>query len=75
MKTPLTRAILRQATVATLIAGAALFLGGCATQSASREQSDRSYSYSELHGMMVKLAHETATASTMAPADVVAANP
>lgn len=75
MKTPLTRALLRQATSAALIAGAALFLGGCATQATSREQSEKTYSYSELHGMMVKLAHETATASTMAPAEVVAATP
>jgi hypothetical protein len=48
--------------VATLLLGAALLLGACTTASLAREPSEKSVTYAELHGMMVRLAHESAQA-------------
>ena len=43
-----------------MLAGAALLLGACSTASVAREPLEKTVSYKELHGLMVKLAEEPA---------------
>jgi outer membrane biogenesis lipoprotein LolB len=67
---------------ATLLVAAALLLSACSTTSASREPVEKSVSYEQLHGMMVKLANEnalggaaTASIATMGANSTLASNP
>lgn len=72
---------MRRSAVATLLVGAALLLSACSTTTASREPAEKAVTYQQLHGMMVKLAHEssggatTASAMDMGASSTLASNP
>jgi hypothetical protein len=57
----------RRSTLAALVAGAALLLGACSTtpvaQGPVEKTAEKTYSYAELHQMMLKLSQEPAPAS------------
>ena len=52
------RALVRQTSVATLLAVAAISLCGCSTTSVSLAPEEKTVTYKELHSLMVKLASE-----------------
>jgi hypothetical protein len=70
MNSNTSRSIMRRSAAATLLVAAALLLSACSTTSASRspveattasrEPVEKPVTYEQLHGMMVKLAHENA---------------
>jgi len=63
----------RRSTIAAFLAGAAVLLGACSTASvASAPQ--KTYSYAELHSMMVKLVQEPAPESAVRPTEAMAAS-
>jgi|HubBroStandDraft_1064217.scaffolds.fasta_scaffold663842_1 hypothetical protein len=74
MNSQKTRFLVRHSAVATFLAGAALLLSACSTTTTSRlpveattasnETLEKPVSYEQLHGMMVRLAHENALGGT-----------
>jgi len=63
-------ALVRHSTLATLLVGAALLMGACSTApvaGVTGASSDKTYTYSELHQMMVKIAREPELVSSMGP--------
>lgn len=70
MNTQITRALIRKSTVATLLAIAAMAVSGCSTTPLSMATGEKTVSYKELHGMMVRLAQETTQVSVVGPVAV-----
>lgn len=60
------RALVRQTSVATLLAVAALSLCGCSTTSVSLAPEEKTVTYKELHSLMVKLASEPSVVASSA---------
>lgn len=71
MNSPKVRAFVSLPTVATVLAGAALLLGGCATTTASREPGEKSVTYPQLHRQMVKLAEESGKGGAARPIEAL----
>ena len=84
MKTPITRTQVRNLSLATLMAGAALFLGACATQPVALMPSDKPVAtdearekyvdYKDFHGMMVRLASTPTPGDTVQNLETLASN-
>ena len=74
MNTSITRLLPRKSTLAAVLAVAALFAGGCSTAPVARMSSDKAGTYAELHGMMVKLAQETAQANAGRQVEIMASS-